>query len=85
LLVAYLIRGQVLVSMGNYTDAIKDLDTYISNVSDKAVAYSARGLAYYQTGNYNESVTDLEKAISLDPNIGKDFNTVLNDAKSKMK
>ncbi len=85
LLEAYFIRGQVLVSMGNYTDAIKDLDTYISNVTDKAAAYSARGLAYYQTGNYNASVNDLEKAINIDPNIEKDFTTVLNDAKSKMK
>lgn len=80
---AYYLRGEIHVSMGNYRDAINDLTMFANNFPNKASVYAARGLAYFQMGNYSESISDLEKAVSLDPGLTADYNTILNEAKSK--
>jgi len=80
---AYYLRGEIHVSMGNYNDAINDLTMYANNYPDKAAVFAARGLAYFQMGKYGEAATDLEKAVSLDPGLLADYNTIINEAKSK--
>lgn len=80
---AYYLRGDIHVSMGNYKDAINDLTMFANNFPDKASVFAARGLAYFQLGNYTQAINDLEKAVSLDPGLTADYNTILNEAKSK--
>lgn len=80
---AYYFRGEIHVAMGNYKDAINDLNMYAENFPDKATVYAARGLAYFQMGKFSEAASDLEKAVSLDPGLSGDYNTIINEAKSK--
>ena len=53
--------------LGEYEQAIQDLDRAIALDANLAVAYYNRGLAYGSQGEYDRASRDLNKAVELDP------------------
>lgn len=61
-------RGIRKLGLGNYDDALIDLDHAISLHPYCPIIYTNSGLAKYSIGNLTSAKSDYEKAISLDPN-----------------
>ena len=57
--------GVAGVFLGEYADAIEDLNSAIRLAPDYASAYAFRGMAKALQGNYTEAVADLDEAIDM--------------------
>lgn len=74
-------RGFAKYALGNYQEAILDLNTAIESYPEFAEAYySLRGLAKASLGDYRGSIDDFSKALLIDP---KFTEAVSNRATSK--
>ena len=61
-------KGDVLISKGNYTQAIQYFDKALAiDPNDKYALYD-KGNALNYLGNYTEAITYLDKALAIDPN-----------------
>jgi tetratricopeptide (TPR) repeat protein len=69
LAVAYMNRGAVYLSKGDYDKGIEDstkaLDLKLSRTEDQATAYSNRGAAYAAKGDHAKALADAEEAIKI--------------------
>ncbi|MBD2770564.1 serine protease [Iningainema tapete] len=63
----YMFRGEMLMNMGDTTEAIQDFNTALRLQPDNPFAYRQRGLARAYEENYLLALADLNKAISLQP------------------
>ena len=63
-------RGSAYEKLGEYEQAIRDLDRAVALDPNLAVAYYNRGLAYGSKGEYDRASRDLNKAVELDPSFG---------------
>jgi hypothetical protein len=63
----YYNRGAAYYHLGNYRQAIEDLNRAIEIKPGYAEAYVSRGLAYNELGNYRQAIEDLNSAIEINP------------------
>lgn len=63
----FLLRGQVLLTLGKHKDAVDDLSKVIDRDAKAADAYQQRGSAYFKLGKIKESIADFDKFIELRP------------------
>lgn len=63
----YILRGEIRISMGDTTEAIKDFNEALRLQPDNPFAYRQRGIARSSEENYQEALEDLNKAITLQP------------------
>ena len=63
-----IITGVLPITLGNYRQAIEDLNRAIEIKPDYAEAYNNRGIAYKGLGNYNQAIKDFDRAIEIKPN-----------------
>lgn len=63
----YILRGDIRISMGDTSEAIKDFNEALRLQPDNPFAYRQRGVARSSEGNYQEALQDLNKAIALQP------------------
>jgi protein O-mannosyl-transferase len=63
----YYNRGHAYADLGNYRQAIEDLNRAIEIKPDFAEAYTNRGNAYGILGNYRQAIEDLNRAIEINP------------------
>lgn len=66
---AYLARGYLLFSRGDYGSAIQDFNRLIDIDRESTEGYYLLGLAYQKIGNNSDALDNLNKAIKIDPNI----------------
>ena len=64
---AYNNLGYAYNDLGNYNQAIQDLNRAIEINPDRAESYNNRGNSYNSLGNYNQAIQDLNKAIEIKP------------------
>ena len=64
----YYCRGNAYSDLGNYRQAIEDLNRVIAIRPSYAEAYNNRGAAYKGFGNYRQAIEDFNKAIEIRPN-----------------
>lgn len=55
--------------VGNYRDALSDMDKITRDYPKAAEVYYAKGLLFGQTGNYEEAIESAKTAYALDPNM----------------
>jgi protein O-mannosyl-transferase len=67
-------RAGVYDKLGNYTEALKDIDRAINMDTTIAEAYDVRGIAYYGLRNMDSALINYNHAIALDPEVAKPFN-----------
>ena len=65
---AYLDRGLLFFSRGDFATAILDFTAAIRMNPDFASAYFQRGLAHYRRNEFTRAVADFTQAIRLNPN-----------------
>ena len=75
LALAHARRGAAYEKLGDYDQAIRDLDRSLVLNPNLAIAYYSRGMAYGGRGEYDKAGRDLNKAVELDPSLGKDQKT----------
>ena len=70
---AYQKRAFALSEMGQYKEALEDLDTLIDtlNVTDDANLYSLRGAIRMKLDNKQGALDDMRKALQLNPKLLK--------------
>jgi tetratricopeptide (TPR) repeat protein len=61
-------KGDALLGLGNYTQAIQYLDKALSIDPNFQDALYDRGDALYNLGNYTKAIQYLDKALAIDPN-----------------
>jgi len=61
-------RGELNRQLGNYEQAMKDLNTAMSNLKN-GLPYVYRGLLYQDLGEKDKAKADFEKALELEPNL----------------
>ena len=71
---AYINRGIVYKSLGNYRQAIEDYTEAIRLKADLYQAYYDRGIIYGQHGQYQLAIEDYNKAIGLNPDYLQAYN-----------
>ena len=79
---AYNYRGSAYDSLGNYKQAIEDLNRAIEIKPRLAEAYNNRGIAYNGLGNYKQAIEDLNRAIEIKPGYAIAYNNRGNAYKS---
>ena len=62
-------------NLGQYQQAIEDLNKTISLKPDYADAYNSRGNAYGNLGQYRQAIEDYNKAIGLKPDYADAYNS----------
>ncbi len=67
-------RGNAYASLGNYTQAIEDLQKAIELNPRYVEAYNNRGYVYMKLGDYRQAIEDLQKAIELNPKYAEAYN-----------
>ena len=72
LLVYYNNRGASLREIGNYDEAIKDLNTAISQGLYHAMPYLNRALTYHRKGDSDRAIDDYDNAHRVCPNYRND-------------
>ena len=70
---AYLGRGNLERSHGDYAGALNDLNQAIRLNPEGAQAYHARGLIYQRQGDNVQAITDFNNAIDRDPFAGAPY------------
>jgi tetratricopeptide (TPR) repeat protein len=60
-------RGNAYAGLGNYRQAIEDLNRAIEIKPTYADAYNNRGAVYIGLGNYRQAIEDLNRAIEIKP------------------
>ena len=65
---AWYLRGYAKNEIGEYLEAIKDLDEAIKLNPNHSYAWASRGYAKNEIGEYLEAIKDLDEAIKLNPN-----------------
>jgi tetratricopeptide (TPR) repeat protein len=70
---AYNIRGAAYNGLGNYKQAIEDLNKAIEIEPGYADAYYNRGIAYKGLGNYKEAIEDFDRAIEIRPGFAEAY------------
>lgn len=63
----YILRGDIRISMGDTSEAIKDFNEALRLQPDNPFAYRRRGVARSSEENYQNALEDLNKAIALQP------------------
>ncbi|ARV61576.1 hypothetical protein BZZ01_25730 [Nostocales cyanobacterium HT-58-2] len=63
----YILRGELRISMGDTTEAIKDFNAALRLQPDNPFAYRQRGVARSSEENYQAALEDLNKALTLQP------------------
>ena len=63
----YYNRGTAYKNIGNYRQAIEDLNRAIEIKPDYAEAYINRGVTYNLLGSYRQAIEDLNRAIEIKP------------------
>jgi regulator of sirC expression with transglutaminase-like and TPR domain len=63
----YINRGAVYNGLGNYRQAIEDLNRVIEIKPGYAEVYINRGAAYNGLGNYKQAIEDCDRAIKIKP------------------
>ena len=64
---AYRARGAVYGELGNYSQAISDLDKAIALDPTDSLSFKNRGMAFLKSGMYQEAIGDFRQAIRLCP------------------
>jgi tetratricopeptide (TPR) repeat protein len=64
----YYCRGNAYSELGNYRQAIEDLNRAIEIKPDYVMAYTSRGVAYIYLGNYRQAIEDFNRVIAIRPN-----------------
>jgi Tfp pilus assembly protein PilF len=72
--VAYVTRGEIYRTIGDYDHAISDFNQAIKFDPKYALPYDRRGLTYFQKGLYEHAMGDFEKEIKLNPEYGPTYN-----------
>ncbi len=72
---AYNNRGVAYNGIGNYRQAIEDLNRAIEIKPDYEQAYNSRGVAYNGIGNYRQAIEDLNRAIEIKPDYEQAYNS----------
>jgi tetratricopeptide (TPR) repeat protein len=70
---AYAARGQAKLCLGQYLDALRDLNIALAKAPNKASYLVARGQAYAGSNDVTAALRDINKAIKLDPNSGEGY------------
>jgi tetratricopeptide (TPR) repeat protein len=60
---AYIIRGNILNDLNDYTEALTDYSKALLIDPSNAIAYNRRGLTYENLKENNKALTDYSKAI----------------------
>ena len=71
---AYIVRGSVWHSKGNYDKAISDYDKAIELNPGFADVYYFRGNIWHHKGNYDRAISDFNKTIELNPGFALAYN-----------
>jgi protein O-mannosyl-transferase len=71
---AYTNRGGEYNSLGNYRQAIEDLNRAIEIKPGYAEAYNNRGIAHGYLGNYRQAIDDYSRAIEIKPGYARAYN-----------
>lgn len=64
---AYFTRAFVLVDLGRYDEAVRDLTEVIKLEPENAIAYTIRGYTYNHLGKFNQAIEDLTIAREFMP------------------
>ena len=66
---AYLWRGSVYSTLGDYSNAISDLNKAleIGNYQTNVVGYQVRGHTYYRSGDYDKAISDYNTVLEIYP------------------
>ena len=70
----YYCRGNAYSELGNYRQAIEDLNRAIEIKPDYVMAYTSRGVAYIYLGNYRQAIEDLNRGIVIRPSYAEAYN-----------
>ena len=70
----YYCRGNAYSDLGNYRQAIEDLNRAIEIKPDYVMAYTSRGVAYIYLGNYRQAIEDLNRVIAIRPSYAEAYN-----------
>ena len=65
--ITYFHRGVEKAELGDYEEAIADLDVAIALDPQYSEAYYLRGVAKYQLGNYEAAIADFNQTIEIYP------------------
>lgn len=63
---SYLNRGVAYECLGNYVQALEDLNKFIELNPNSAASCSNRGNIFRELGKYGQALNDLNRAIELD-------------------
>ena len=63
---AYLFRGEILLDLEKYEDAIRDFSVLIQH-TPSAQAYQSRGFAYAQQQQWEPAISDFQASIEIEP------------------
>jgi len=70
---AYYNRAHAYTSLGDYRQALKDLDKAITFNPKFAQSYYIRAIDYIGLGDYRQALKDLDKAITFNPKIAQAY------------
>ena len=70
----FLKRSSEKIEVGDYEEAIADLNEAIRLDPNNAVAWNNRGFSKNKLGDYQGAIADLDEAIRLDPNYAVAWN-----------
>jgi ATP-dependent Clp protease adapter protein ClpS len=79
---AYIKRGNVRASLGNYQEALADYTQAIQINPDLAEAYVGRSLACFQLGDYPHVMEDYQQVFQLNPTLAKSVAYQSNDSEA---
>lgn len=71
---SYRNRGYCYFLLGMYSEAINDINIYLSKNQNDDVFYEIRGYSYFNIGNYQAALTDFEMQVKLNPKEDAYFN-----------
>ena len=86
----YIVRGVTYRNIGNYQEALKDMNKSIELNPNSAFGYSNRGDTYYELEDFEKATKDWEKVIEIKSKgesdlWKKEIYEKINDAKEKLK
>ena len=82
---AYRGRAVAKRELGDYEGSIADYDKALQHAPNDAASYSGRGFSNLRAGRFESSLADLEKAVEIDPSLKNKLESMINNARERMK